>query len=292
MNEAAGRRFAPLALAALLGAVLQAQTVDIYTEFRRVDPFGAVVLADQALAPREVLSPAVARNGWASFHIVVSVPPKESYFLYVAPNPVSACRVALFREHFVKTVNGWIPDTLQEVTHLPDFGTMPDPDDGIAGQTTRAYLLDLWIPPNADVARFRVEVQLKVGDWVVRPLEVRVMPARYPDLTEAARGKPLSLPSIEMAADAAALPVLRDYLTQGRLPAPPPPLTVRSIIQRNAIQDMALAASMNPDTGGREVLQRRTLDLLRSNLSLGPRLWGGEWDLRLRDYLFNAFIPH
>ena len=93
----------------------------------------------------------------------MTVPPKESYFLYVLPNPVTACRVSVYREHFVKTTAGWIPDRLTELQRLPDFGVMPDPDDGIEGQTTRAYLVDLWLPPNADVARFRLEVQLKVG---------------------------------------------------------------------------------------------------------------------------------
>ena len=115
------------------------------------------------MRPREILSPAVARNGFASFHIAVSVPPKESYFLYVVTNPIEACHVALYKEHFVKTPSGWIPDRLTEVHRLPDFGVMPDPDDGVEGQTTRVYLLDLWIPPTADLSRFRVEVQLKVA---------------------------------------------------------------------------------------------------------------------------------
>ena len=69
---------------------------------------------------------------------------------------------------------GGFPTRLTEVGRLPDFGTMPDPDDGIEGQTTRVYLLELWVPPKADVARFRLEVQLKVADWIVRPMELRV----------------------------------------------------------------------------------------------------------------------
>ena len=51
-----------------------AQTVEIYSEFQRPDPFGGIVEPDRAWKPREILSPAVSRNGFASFHIAVSVP--------------------------------------------------------------------------------------------------------------------------------------------------------------------------------------------------------------------------
>ncbi len=275
-------------LAALLAKALQAQSVDIYPEFRRIDPFGAVVAADQALAPREVLSPAVARNGFASFHIVVTLPPQETYLLYVAPNPVSACRVALYKEHFVKTSRGWIPDTLVEVSRLPDFGAMPDPDDRIEGQNTRVYLLDLWIPPNADVARFRLEVQLKVADWIVRPMELRVVPARFPNIPEAsAAERAPNLPAVELGSDVTALDVVHAYLSHSPLRAEHQPLTVRGIIRRNAIQDMALAASMDPGVAGPDALERRVLDLLWNNFRFTPHVFGAEWYLRLRDYLYN-----
>jgi len=281
--------FCRLSAALALTATLRAQSVDIYPEFRRVDPFGAVAAADQALAPREILSPAVARNGFASFHIVISLPPKETYLLYVAPNPISACRVALYKEHFVKTSHGWIPDTLVEVTHLPDFGVMPDPDDNIEGQTTRLYLLDLWIPPNADVARFRLEVQMKVADWIVRPMEVRVLPARIPAIAAAdpAAAIPPNFPAVEHGADSPALQVVHEYLSGSPLRAGPQPLTLRGIIRRNALQDMALAASLDPAVAGPGALERRTIDLLWNNLSFVPHVFGAEWYLRLRDFLYN-----
>src|SRR6266567_2059539 len=122
-----GRRKRLPHLLALFAATVLArgQSVDIYPEFRRVDPFGAVVTADRGITAREILSPAVARNAFASFHIAVSVPAKESYLLYVATNPPNACRVALYREHFTKTSQGWIPDALTEVrvaeARVPDI---------------------------------------------------------------------------------------------------------------------------------------------------------------------------
>lgn len=236
-----------------------------------------MVAQDRAWKPREILSPAVVRNGFASFHVAVTIPPKESYFLYVVPNPVTACRVSLYKEHFVKTKSGWIPDRLTEIERLPDFGVMPDPDDGVEGQTTRVYLVDLWLPPNADVARFRLEVQLKVADWTVRPMELRVMPARVPDLPAGPDGP---LPDIEWGADAAAAAVLSRYLSGAPLTMPPPGLTARAMFRRNAIQDVALAAD-------RRALAQRALDLFRVNTMFAPRVLGAEWWLRVRDWLFT-----
>lgn len=250
--SACGRVFSRLLiLVATMAGALAAQTVDIYSELSRIDPFGEIVPADRGRQPREILSPAVARNAWASFHIVISAPPRTTYLLYVVPNPLNACRVELYREHFEKTPAGWVPDRLTELTRLPDFGVMPDPADGVEGQTTRAYLLDLWIPPNADVARFRLEVQLKVGYWVVRPMEVRVIAPRVPVLRVSTDLGPL--PPISSGTDAVALGALLDCNNRTY----PPPETVRAIIRRNAIQDMALASRLDTAIAGPDALRQR-----------------------------------
>jgi len=265
-----------------MAGTLAAQSIDIYSEFSRVDPFGEIVPADRGGARREILSPAVARNAWASFHVVISAPPKTTYLLYVVTNPLNACRVALYKEHFEKTLAGWVPDRLTELTRLPDFGVIPDPADGVDGQTTRAYLLDLWIPPNAEIARFRLEVQLKVGYWVVRPMEVRVIAPRVPDLRVATEA--VLLPPVSSGADAVALGVLSDY--QGR--TYPSPDTVRAIIRRNAVQDMALASRMDAAVAGPEALRRRWEALKWSGgSSASPHPTGAERYLRLRDWLYG-----
>ena len=271
-------------LAILLETAAGAQSVEILSEFHRLDPFGGVVAGDRGLYTREILSPAVARNGFASFHVAVSAPPKESYLLYVATNPPTACRVDLYKEHFVKTRDGWIPDSLTPVNRLPDFGAMPDPDDGVEGQTTRMYLLDLWIPPNADVARFRLEVQLKVADWTVRPIEVRVLSARIPDIAAAPEGRRPALPPVEAGADAAAIGAFADYLAGAPARSYGPPGTVREIIRRNAIQDMALAASVRSRSPGPEAMARSAIEMWSF-----PRMLGAEWYLRVRDFIFGQF---
>ena len=275
----------PILMGALAATALRAQSLEIYSEFQRVDPFGNIAAIDRAEHPREILSPAVPRNGYASFHVVVSVPPKTNYLLYVVTNPLDACRVALYKEHFAKTGGGWIPDTLSEVHRLPDFGAMPDPDEDIPGQNTRVYLLDVWIPPEANPGRFRLEAQLKVGTWIVRPMEVRVIPALVPDGAGGQEpGRKVTLPQVEEGADAAAAAVLKDYIAArgrgmprpyigGFSPTPVQTLTVRDIIRRNAMQDMALAGS--PEA----------LEKLRKSLPSRKTL-GAEWYLRIRDLVY------
>jgi len=256
-----------LLLLALVPA-LGAQSVDIYSEFQRPDPYGGVVTPDRSPSPREILSPGVARNGWASFHVAVSAPPKSSYLLYVMTNPRDACRVEMYKEHFVETKAGWIPDRLTPLQHLPDYGFMPDPDDGVPEQNTRVYLLDLWIPPDSGTGRFRLEIQLKTGTWEIRPMEIRVLDAKIPDVAERKGTAPL--PPVESPADFSASSAL------GEARACPAPDTVRAIICRNAQQDMALA---------RRAAKTGTVLGWWWNFNM-PRVLGAEWWLRLRDLLY------
>jgi hypothetical protein len=257
-------------LALLLAARGGAQAIEIYSEFHRVDPYGVVVAPDKGrIPPREILSPAALRNGFASFHVTVSVPPKESYLLYVVTNPIDSCRVALYREHFVKTRDGWIPDNLVEVHRLPDYGVMPDPDEQIEGQTTRLYLLDLWIPPGARGGRFRVEVQLKVGDWTVRPMEVRVLSGAFQGAGGSGPG--VGVAPVEAPADASAILALLSPSAAGQV------ATLRDVIRRNALQDATLPVD-------RDGLMRRIFGTY-----FAPRIYGSETYLRIRDSLFAQF---
>ena len=232
-----------------------------------------MVAPDRALLPREILSPAVGRNGHATFHVAVSVPQGQNYLLYVVTNPIDACRVSMYREHFIKTAQGWIPDKLVELTRLPEFGVVPDPDEQIEGQTTRLYLLDIWIPPDAHPGRFRLEVQLKMGDWTIRPLEVRVGQALYPDLP--AKPGAVRLPAPDAAADAFALLALRESA-----PAPPDKTCAPSSIA-TGFRMWPLDRSLEGN------LLTRALNLWRFNSMFTPRPWGAEWYLKLRDSLLN-----
>jgi hypothetical protein len=154
---------------------------------------------------------------------------------------------------------------------------MPDLDQNIPGQNTRVYLLDLWIPPTASPPGFRVEVQMKIGTFYVRPLEVRVIPVNVPDPVKAGKESKVSVPAIEASADAAAIGALKDYVAHRISYRDGKPATVRDVIQRNAIQDMALAGSIRKT-------DPKAVEHFWKSL---PAVPGAEGYLRIRDYILR-----
>jgi len=218
-------------------------SVEIYSEFQRIDPFGQVVPPDRGPRPREILSPAIPRNAHASFHVAITAPPRASFFLYLVPNPAHACGVRLFRQHFSPIERSWIPDRLEEIHRLPEFNAMPDLDQKVPGQTTSLYLLDLSVPPATDLPGFRLEVQVKIGTWIIRPLEVRLLPFAIPDAPPPSPGPVAPL----MAASSATADLAVAEAVAGRTPGWDGSLaTVRDFIRRNIVQDLRL--SPNPAT--------------------------------------------
>ncbi len=136
------------------------------------------------MAPREILSPAMARNGHLSVHAVVTAPAGTNYFLYASTNPPDILQVRIYREYFARCGNGYCPDWLAEQPS-PSFGAMPEQahnaaDPAMDKQTTRCYLLDIRAPAETVPRRVRVEALLKVGTWLVAPMEVRIVSATVP----------------------------------------------------------------------------------------------------------------
>ena len=261
---------------------LAAQTLEVHSEFLRVNPQGEILLTDATPKPREFLSPGIVRNGFASFHVVVRSPRPTSYFLLVGTNPPNILRTAIYKEQFVQRGEDWIPDTL-ELLRSPNFGVIPDAGGGIPGQTACSYLLDVWVPPDAPADTIRLEVQLKMGTWTIYPMEVRVLPARVP----ARAGVADPLPEIEQRADEAAMAPLLGYMGrhgEGPAATQPPgrsetgtaPGTLREVIRRNAEQDMALARGLDTKT---------LLPALKEKLA--PTAIGGEWYLGIRDLIYR-----
>jgi len=260
-----------------LAARLYAATLEVHSEFLRVDPQGEILAIDSTPKPREILSPALVRNGFASFHVVVRSERPESYFLYVASNPANVFRMTLYKEEFVKRGENWIPDTLRPL-RAPNFGAIPDGEAGIAGQTACVYLLDIWVPPNTAAGTVRVEALIKVGSWIVYPMEVRVLPVKVP----ASRGpSPEPLPDLDERADQAASGPLLRYLGGEAPPEGPAsvgaaPRTVREVIRRNAEQDMALARALD---------SKIARPALRAKVAASEG--GGEWYLAIRDLIYR-----
>lgn len=262
---------------------LAAQSLQLFTEFQRIDPFGEILSLDRSPSPRELISPAAARNSFISFHIAASVPPGQTYFLFTQDNPPGILKLQLYKEHFVKEHGLWIPDTLTPTAN-PSFGVIPDAQSGIPDQTSRDYLLDIWVPPDAEVGRrVRVEVLLKYGTWTIIPMELRIVDALvHPPPNPV----PAALPAIDDPADTAAQHALASRLAgidewNGNEPL----FSVRQILRRNAQQDMALAAA---DTVIAPSLWLRAAAQIVNGWTLFPN--GSEWYLRVRDIVISR--PH
>ena len=276
----------------LLAGPVHAQTLRVFSEFQRVDPFGEVVAADRTPHPREILSPGVARNAFASFQIAATVPEREPFFLYIQTNPPDIFEISLYEELYGKTAAGWIPDALEPVK-LPAFGTLPYLPLPIPGQNTVSYWMDVWVPAKTAVARVRLEVLLKIGrGWVVYPMELRVMPVTAPAVKE----HHAELPPAEARADAAVYGPWRHFLCNARETGQDERVSVRRLIRRNAEQDLALARTMAGGERGElraELLRRAGLQDLKwwcgSALAMGAQ--ESEWFLRVRDWLYRQAGP-
>lgn len=262
-----------LALASLAGA----QSLTVYSEFQRVDSLGKIVAADRGAEPREILSPAAARGAFASFHVAVSVPPGTSFTLYVGQNPEDAVRVTLYKELYEQHGGEWIPDKLEHV-ELPYAGQLE-----MAGQTTQAFWMDMWVDADSPVRRIKVEPQLNVGGhWVTYPMEVRVMAATVPEGQYPAG----PAPAVDAPADSAALGVLASYVCGGEQPHVVAGGTrIGELSARNAWQDMALASNLPKETLWSWIgaADRKAWCRAPSH----PPDAGAEWYLRIRDRLFQ-----
>ena len=272
-------------LSCLTAAGILSQDIRFYSEFERFDPFGNPVPQDLDLVSREILSPAMPRNGHLTLHVVVTAPPGSNYFLYAGTNPPGILRVRIYREHFQRCgTDEFCPDWLTE-QNSPTFGAIPElvhdfSRPAMNNQTTRSYLFDIETIVDTEPRRVRVEALMKAGTWYVAPMEVRIVAPRVP---QTARQLAEDVAEVDAPSSATARIQLQRYL--GGLPPEFPPrlLRVRDFIQRNAAEDMLLARSLEH--------QGRFPEL--NLLSWWPLEYPGvgpEWYLRVRDFL-NRFEP-
>ena len=276
----------------MLAGAAQAQlpSIKIYSEFQRIDPFGQVVPADrpsrEGVAPREILSPGVARNAHATYRAAVTAPSGMPYSLYVGQNPEGFLGVTMYKEVHVLRGTQWVPDEEQRID-VPYTGSLPDAARPIPGQTTVTFLMDVWVPADTEVRRTRLELQLFVaGRWIICPLEVRVLPAVIP-AHEIGRA---SLAGIAEASDTTARAALREYVCGQAGSGVNEPATIRGMILRNASQDIALARSLEKKPG--ELILPEISKIAGAaetanwcEAPLFPADLGPEWYLRLRDAL-------
>ena len=259
----------------LISCAANAQEINIYSEFLRFNPFGQVVAQDREIRPREILSPAVPRNGHLTVQVVVTAPTGTNYFLYVSQNPPDTLQIKIYREYFSPCGDDYCPDWLTE-QRSPSFGAMPESVSRFPGQNTRCYLLDIWVPPDVPPRRVRVEALLKVGYWLVAPLEVRVVAPTVPDSVGTLRNQ--NVAGIETrSADTAQRQLLR-YVYGLAPELPRGILRLRDILQRNAAEDMLLARQLG--------FRNPQLDLIAWTPFVFPQT-GAEWYLRARDLIYR-----
>jgi len=270
-----------LLLLAASTALLCGQRIAVFSEFQRPAPDGGIVPSDRSPVRREILSPALVRNGWASFLFTVEAPPGEPYTIYVAQNPDATAKVTLYQLEYAEAGGAWVPDGLKPVEQ-PVQAALAE------GQRMQAYLMDLFLPASTPVERFRLEIQLHAaGRWTIYPMEMRPMETTAPQQTPL-RG---SLAPVQARSDATLVLSLRSALC-GEAPQEEIRLdSLRAVILRNALQDMAIARQRG---GGEMVLMEdfvraggwNSVEGFCSSRQPAPR--GPEWWLRVRGYLYQG----
>ncbi len=233
-------KWAPMLLLAATASL--AQPLRVYSEFAAINAQGEVVAPE---SPREILSPAIVRNGFTSFQVAIQVPKGTPFTLHVGQNPAEAVKVTLYRES---------GERLERV-ELP-----------YQSDSTQVLWMDVWADREAPVRRIKVEPQLFINDdWVVYPMETRVVAATVPDAPDNAPVPPGALTPWE---------ALRNFLCRGKPGAAPPETGGPHF--RNVRQDLALAA-----TAPKEELQKLF------GACAAPAPSNLEAYLRIRDYLLR-----
>ncbi len=234
-----------LLVSVLAAGALCAQNIQVYSEFAQFNDAGEVVAPAK---PREILSPAVARNAFSSFQIAIQVPKGTRFLVYIAQNPDDAAKITLYRRR---------TDKLERI-ELP-----------YSGESSQVLWMDLWIDANAPVRRVKIEPQVGVdGDWITYPMELRVMEPVVP------------MPSAPTQRVASPFEIMRAFLCGTELLPPSARGSFAAeLLSRNAQQDVALTAS------GSAPLREEMKKAMGGCTAKPPA--DPEFYLRLRDYLFT-----
>jgi hypothetical protein len=233
-------------LLAIAAGFLSGQSIQVYSEFAQLNDAGEVVAPEN---PREILSPAVARNAFSSFQVAIQVPRGVKFLVYIGQNPDNAAKVSLYRRDGGKLVPVVVP---------------------YEGVSSQVLWMDVWMDGDAPVRRVKIEPQVGIdGEWLIYPMEVRVMEAVVP-------GGPPPRQAI-----AEPFEVMRAFLCGGETR----PLRAGTPIGtelrfRNAQQDVALAARSS-------AALRDELKKAMGGCS-APAPGDPEFYLRLRDLLLRT----
>lgn len=233
-------------LLGLAAASISAQSIQVYSEVAQLNDAGEVVAPEN---PREILSPAVARNAFSSFQLAIQVPSGVKFLVYIGQNPDNAAKVTLYRRSGGKLVPIVVP---------------------YEGVSSQVLWMDLWVDAGAAVRRVKIEPQVGIaGEWVTYPMEVRVSEAT-------GRSDPAARQAI-----AEPFEVMRAFLCSGEPRAARGSSSIGAELRfRNARQDVALAAAA-------PMAVREELKKAMGGCS-APAPADPEFYLRLRDLLLKT----
>jgi hypothetical protein len=232
-------------LLGLAACAIFAQSVQVYSEFAELNDAGEVLAPEN---PREILSPAVARNAFSSFQVAIQVPRGVKFQVYIGQNPDNAAKVTLYRRDGAKLVPVVVP---------------------YEGVSSQVFWMDVFVDADAPVRRVKIEPQVGIGgEWLTYPMEVRVTEAVAPKVNVESTVPPLEL--------------MRLYLCQGRRRVTLDGVGVSqpSLHARNAQQDAELAAA------GSDALRQEIKHALGGCEAKPPA--DPEFYLRVRDVLFAS----
>lgn len=272
------------ALFCLLAVPAAGQRLLVVSEFQRLRPDGGVAELDKVATPHEFISPAIPRGGILTIRLGVEAPQGIRYSLFVGQNPEDTARCRLYQERYTQTGQEWLPDEITPVD-LPHGAVLA------ANQSVQSYLLDIHIPASLKAQRFRLEIQLNVGErWVIYPLEIRVRDV-------VVRAEPeLIANSVrpEQRADSALLIPLMGFACgtawkkgDGRM------RRAADLINRNILVDLLLAQ----DRAKAETREAVVATIIKASgfksreafcAKPSPVPAGAEWWLKVRNYLYQG----
>lgn len=267
-----------LSIGCFLVAAASAQSLRLYSELQRVDPFGQVVGPDRGAPPREILSPQAARGAFSSYLVAVRPPKEGTVTIHVGQNPEDTLQCTLYKASFTQSRQGWIPDRLDPVPQPFVFDLASAAS--VPGQTTIVLWLDVWVPPLAPPGRMRLELQMNWANrWIIAPTELRIEDAVVPKVTSVAS----ELSPVDQPIDGAVFGAWRQAHCKidgtRVVSAAAAAQTIRAMVARNAAQDITFTRARKPS------------DLRIQDAICGGRrpagATGPEWYLRLRSDLWK-----
>jgi hypothetical protein len=272
-----------------MAATLSSQTVKVFSEFRRVDPFGQIVPVDGEGKTREILSPLLPRNAHSTFQVAVSVPAGRIYHFFMQQYPENVFSVTVYKQMYQKHGDTWIPDRLLEIK-MPYTSHIPDRYHDLPNQRVECFLVDVWIPRTVAPDRMKLDAQVSMdGNWTIYPMEVRISDVIAAD-AKPPNGK---LAPVTERSDANVVGPVRDYLCGVGTRGASTDVNIRSLIRRNAAEVIAMARALEKTKGKEAVVKGllQGLEIDQSAFCSAGTLessHGPEWFLRARDFVFRG----